>query len=794
MLDSGDNYSSYENTTPNTAKLEDIRVNDVLDVNNFSEKTSDFFSKYESENKNFVVDFLSNGSHSELIKYLEDFLGKASINDKIKLKNDLKNCKTDTDVKSILIEISVRTKSTIEWYKIWENSKFIDKTLENDIDDSRADGIQKMDDTLQENESQEFWIKDWYEPLAQDIKLAQNSEEDAQEKEYNIQENKSQVFWKKDWYEPLAQDIKLAQNIEKDVQEKGYEEVVREKNGEAYKVMLDALRRRTELGDKYQWLIERTDKGSDQYLEVKSQLENNWILQQLRQQNYSEEYISDYIVAATTLRELKNNEQNLYSEEDISGFDKLVKNLNNKLNIADTNLNSFSSENITQTRTELFNEDIWNEGLIKARNQNMESHDYSKIFPEIWDQELIANYWKFLNENLKEFLMMYQNNPELKNKINNINDRPSTDEERALLKNYQTMMLSLRNLKYNIETRAKNMMEELTIISQIKWMSMCIWQENWKDFNFNKANEIQNENGVLTLNWHIDWLAFSVCYDTNKENAHLQTSSKLGVSPNKETFIIWKEGQYIDSPFIMPSQEEIFSIVADEAQSDSNDLNKYDDINDYFESLQKNVMWRMDKVYSDTELAHHYITNKVKWEKIMDKTISLIEWIKWINSNINLSDQINQKTNPKLYSFLKIINFNIENSTTEEKNKLNQIFIKIDEIRNNYKNKNGQENSLEFRYPSIIEHFLKNESWLDDWNTDRIWLISDMFDYYNKNSNDTKSNVEWGDWTSSAIIINDMYRDLFWSPWSQSEVWAKREKENANDILDLENSNLWESD
>ena len=69
-----------------------------------------------------------------------------------------------------------------------------------------------------------------------------------------------------------------------------------------------------------------------------------------------------------------------------------------------------------------------------------------------------------------------------------------------------------------------------------------------------------------------------------------------------------------------------------------------------------------------------------------------------------------------------------------------------------------------------------------------------MFDYYNKNSNDTKSNVEWGDWTSSAIIINDMYRDLFWSPWSQSEVWAKREKENANDILDLENSNLWESD
>jgi hypothetical protein len=40
----------------------------------------------------------------------------------------------------------------------------------------------------------------------------------------------------------------------------------------------------------------------------------------------------------------------------------------------------------------------------------------------------------------------------------------------------------------------------------------------------------------------------------------------------------------------MPSQEEIFSVIVKEVQSDSNDIKKSDDINNYFEKLQQNVM------------------------------------------------------------------------------------------------------------------------------------------------------------------------------------------------------------
>jgi len=39
-------------------------------------------------------------------------------------------------------------------------------------------------------------------------------------------------------------------------------------------------------------------------------------------------------------------------------MDVILKRLDNACNIPDTSLNSFSAENIAQTRTELFNEDI----------------------------------------------------------------------------------------------------------------------------------------------------------------------------------------------------------------------------------------------------------------------------------------------------------------------------------------------------------------------------------------------------------------------------------------------------
>jgi hypothetical protein len=79
------------------------------------------------------------------------------------------------------------------------------------------------------------------------------------------------------------------------------------------------------------------------------------VLNQLRQ-THDEQFINDYILAQTTLVELRKPNSN-YEQGDISFFDNLVKKLDNACNIPDTSLSSFSSKNVAQTRTELFNDD-----------------------------------------------------------------------------------------------------------------------------------------------------------------------------------------------------------------------------------------------------------------------------------------------------------------------------------------------------------------------------------------------------------------------------------------------------
>jgi hypothetical protein len=43
-----------------------------------------------------------------------------------------------------------------------------------------------------------------------------------------------------------------------------------------------------------------------------------------------------------------------------------------------------------------------------------------------------------------------------------------TTEEKILLKNYQTMMSELNRIREETENETKNLVEELTILSQIK--------------------------------------------------------------------------------------------------------------------------------------------------------------------------------------------------------------------------------------------------------------------------------------------------------------------------------------
>ena len=507
---------------------------------------------------------------------------------------------------------------------------------------------------------------------------------------------------------------------------------------------------------------------------------------QLREKGYDDDDINNYILLRVTLNEVKwshDFDKNQVAQfessvNELSTLDAILKGLDNACNIPDTNLSSFSGRNIAQTRTELFNEDIWNESLRQAKQSNLESRDYSDIFPEMWEDELITKYGNFLESPLKEFCQQYQNNPNLKNTINNLIDKQKnyqslTEEEAQQLKSYRDMISALNSIKAWIEDDTKNMMEELCLISQIKWLSMCIWEENDNEFNFNKAREILDDGNGMTINWHIDWVDFSV--RQNAQTNRLQVNSKFIQSKDKNSFDIGRNDNFEDSPFIMPSQDEIFAVISNVVKSDNN-INEFESSSSYFENLQDAIMWKMEWVYKDTELAHHYITNKVKWEKVVDSSIWLINQI---NPAFDFSNTINQANNKDLYPFFKILNFNIENSTTEEKNKLNACINRIWEIVSAYRANNWQENYVELKYPPIIDNFLKNDTWLKEWNhNEKFWLISELFSYYSQKSRDPRANSEWSDWAPSKMIINDLYRDLFeFTSGGQSEVAVTRHNE-----------------
>ena len=186
----------------------------------------------------------------------------------------------------------------------------------------------------------------------------------------------------------------------------------------------------------------------------------------------------------------------------------------------------------------------------------------------------------------------------------------------------------------------------------------------------------------MTLRGHIDWVDFAIRQDTNKESP-LQTSSKLAKDEEflddtnkRDIFVIWSKDKFVNSNFILPTQEEIFTAITESVKSDSTpSLSNYDNQWDYIENLQKNIMANIDNKYENAKYAHHYMQEQVKWEKIIDKTISFIEKLKGadIDSRINNS-------NAQLYNFLNLMNFNLKHSTSAEKDKLYKIMDKIDRM------------------------------------------------------------------------------------------------------------------
>ena len=719
-------------------------------VDNFSKELSDFLLDEKLTNKEQISNFLV--SNPDLKNWFENFLKTANNVQKLKCKKELKNCSTEEEIKSIILE------NLPEWYnvlsvEVWGGFETVEIPVEDEdfinlTKQARTDTEQARTDTEQAGTDTE--------------------QADLMKAKMNL------LIKERDDLFKSHPDQKKAKKLDED-----------------------------------------TRKEAER---VKQQLPKE-IKNQLKGKGYDENFINDYILLRVTANEVKNDssfDRNAVAQfeskvNELGTLDIILKNIDNACNTPDTSLDSFSSENISQTRTELFHPEIWNDSLIQAKQSNLKSRDYSEMLPEMWNEEVFKTYGQFLKWDLKKSWDEYKDNYLwFIDKINSINAKKSRWEELTIEEqNLLSMEWTIKWIKEKMDNDTKNMAEELCIISQIKWMYMCMWE--WDNFDLNKAKDIKNENWVLTLNGHIDWVDFAIRQDTKTQDARLQTSQKLGRSADGNVFSIGWQDNFVDSNFILPSQDEIFNTISETVKSGVS-LKESQDQSEYLENLQKNIMWKMKEKYKNTEYVHHYMQWQVKWEKVINETLKLIsEKSPSIINNETLMKNISQETNKDLFDFMKILKFNIDNSTNTEKDNLNQCITKILEITNNYANNQWEDHSYSFNYPPIIENYLKNSTWLNWWNENsRLSSLSGLFKYYSENSKDTRSNAEWNNGTPSKMIINDLYRDLLesnnWNNKSQTAVkrdtgkkldnyWKISEAESvgAEKLLNLESSvwNQW---
>ena len=660
-------------------------------------------------------------SNSDLKIWFENFLKTANLRQKIKCKKELQNCSTEEEIKSIIVE------NLPGWYKVWSSEVWNAETIENIVED---------EDFLSVKEQANQKI----EQANQKIEQANQKIEQADQKTEQVHNNKEKI--------EKAREIAIIARQELLINHPDIDKKTREK---------------AEIAK--QRLPEETKK-------------------QLEEKGYDENFINDYILLRVTVNEVRNDssfDKNAVAQfenkvNELSSLDIILKNIDNDCNIADTYLSSFDKDNISQTRTELFHETVWNKDLIWIRDNNKEVRKYPEWFFDMGEDEIIAQYGKFLPNEYKRLLDDYTRQYEQ----NNLDEYKNS-------KDYKTLSDVVNSIKEKVDNDTKNMMEELCIISQIKWMYMCMWE--WTDFNLNKSREIRfDDEGAMILDGHIDGMDFAIRQNIKDPEAKLQTSQKLAKDGN--VFVVGWKDKFVDSNYSLPSQNEIFESITKIVQSDSIlPLDNFDSPDDYLENLQANIMWIMEKKYKDTELVHHYMKQQVKWEKLVNKALWFIDKINpSITNNEALMKNISKEKNKDLYAFMKVLKFNIDNSTDVEKNHLDWCIDEIGRIIDNYRT-NGKSSGL---YSDKISKYLENDIWVN-WNQDDgLKLILGLFNNFNENSvDDGRSSFEWNDWIPSNMIINDLYIQLHDKPKEKQQQQerddiAYNEAQNAERNLDSE--------
>lgn len=457
----------------------------------------------------------------------------------------------------------------------------------------------------------------------------------------------------------------------------------------------------------------------EKYDAVKQQLENNWILNQLRESDHDEQFINDYVLVQATLVELKSNPA-VYDENDISLFDRVVKNLDNACNIPDTSLSSFSNQNLSQTRKELFHESIWNKWLIEQRENNIEKHNsaYENLF------------------------------------------RIENDDESIIFNQKE------------VQDKTKDMVEELCMTSQIKWFLSCIPDNYSENFQFNKANEINVQDGILQLDWHVNWVNFSLRQDTNDVNARLQTSTMLFRDKDDNLDFTWK---YKNSPFVLPTATQVFDTAI--AAIDKDKLSKIQDQDDYFDTLEKMVLESMNKLYENTKYTHHYLEGEIKSEEVINKTMWIYRQIWWWNI-----ESLSKVTNEKLYNFFDTVEFNLNVMTNKEKQRLlncmTNLFGKIVEWWDVAWSDQfvKDENLAKFLWSkSQTEKEIKWLWWLEDSKS-----FFNLFDDFYINTDERNES-----WNRKIINLSKLIECLDDSQYAQS-FWEDINGINVDDWLDQE--------
>ena len=370
----------------------------------------------------------------------------------------------------------------------------------------------------------------------------------------------------------------------------------------------------------------------------------------LEDKGLSAENIDTFISFKATQEAIKADPSIQNTESFLLSFKKLE----NELNLPDSSRESFSSEKIIETSTQLFNPEIGNQNLIDTVSEQKKIHagDFEKLFDEPKDIGALNNvYGKFLPESQKTYKTI-QDKQEKKTKL-------SQDDE-AFLKTFKT---DLETKKTEFETKTTESMEQSTILGPIMGLANYMDMGIGNTFEFNKSNDIQIDNGMLSITGNIDNKPFTL--ETNLDKpSKLKTSDYLNKSDDSNMWVANQNRQ--ETAYIMPGHKEIRENIKNTFGKNHQDILKdAKNINEYQETLKKTLCENVQKLYGFKDLV------QIRIEKQMTKNIAAQETLDMLNTTVlngkyDYDKNINKNLHPELHNFLSDLDYSLENLSSDE--------------------------------------------------------------------------------------------------------------------------------